>query len=281
MPVRYASLLAVIILALSIGACSSLTGSSEIADLETQNAQLQGTIQMVGTPMLTIAALEQQATQNVVYQAQMTQSAVQLLAVQATLTVLELGGGSAAFQPTSQPQSPVITGDNPPPQQTSPPAAAALTQTSPGSAGTPVAGTQFTQTVTATDRDSQDCAVGVTSTFAPATNTIYVVTRINTLTAGSVIGARWTANGELFFDDVECWIPRQNYTNICAYCSIVPDGATFDTGQWVVELTLDGQLMAQAQFQVGEGSPQPSPQTTPSPDAMSATGQTGTSFKGN
>ncbi|MBN1562872.1 MAG: hypothetical protein JXA10_03475 [Anaerolineae bacterium] len=255
MPTRYAALLVMIMMALSVGACSSLTGGSEVADLETQNAQLQSTIQMVGTPLLTIAALEQQATQNVVFQAQVTQLAVQLLSSQATLTVLELSGGGAVAvqQPTPQPQSPIVSNNNnnAAPQATLPAANPAITP-SPAAAGdtTNSSGTQFTQTVTSTGRDNQDCAVGVTSTFSPSTDTIYVVTRINTLTAGSVIGARWTVDGEVYLDDTECWIPTRNYANICAYCSVVPDGAIFQSGQWTVELTLNSQLLSQVQFVV-------------------------------
>ena len=267
MPTRHATLLIIMILALSVTACSSITGDTEIANLETQNAQLQSTIQMVGTPMLTIAALEQQATQNVVFQAQMTQSSVQLLSVQATLTVLELSGGALAAQPTLQPQSPIVSDNNTPqPQPTVLPANSGLTPSpaTVNSASNP-SGTQFSQTVTATDRDDQDCAVGVTSTFAPSTDTIYVFTRINTLSAGSVVGARWSVNGELFFDDTECWIPRQNYENICAYCSIVPDGALFDPGQWTVELTLNSQRLSQAQFQITGGD---LAQSTEEPDQM-------------
>lgn len=270
---RYAALLVFIMMALSVGACSSLTGNTEVADLETQNAQLQGTIQMVGTPMLTIAALEQQATQNVVFQAQMTQSSVQLLAAQATLTVLQLGGGSGLVaQPTLQPQSPVITDPLPPQTSSAADVANSAITPSPAADAANPSGTQFSQTVTATDRDNQDCAVGVTSTFPPATDTIYVFTRINTLTAGSVVGARWTANGALFFDDTECWIPRQNYSNICAYCSIVPDGAVFESGQWIVELTLNGQTLSQVQFQVTGGD---TSQPTQEADEMNANPDTG------
>ena len=90
--------LALIILVLS--ACGTVTGGAKIDELETKNAQLQATIDVVGTPVLTIMALEQYATQNVVLQARLSQAENESLAARATLTVLELGGGGVAMQPT-------------------------------------------------------------------------------------------------------------------------------------------------------------------------------------
>jgi hypothetical protein len=227
-------------LALSLAACDSITQSGEIADLETQNAQLQGTLDMVGTPMFTMMALEAAATQNMVLQVQLSQAQGTALAANATLTVLQLSG-NLAFQPTPIPAVP--------PGDQSPGFA-----TTPAPAPSPAAGgasqTRFTQTVTASDKDAQDCPLGVATTFDASTPAIYVNTQINYLPAGSTFGARWTVNGKLFFDDVQCWVPDKDWYNICAYCSIVPDGTLFETGTWTVELLLDGQVWAQAQFQV-------------------------------
>jgi hypothetical protein len=36
----------------------------------------------------------------------------------------------------------------------------------------------------------------------------------------------------------------------------VPDGPTFPTGSWMVEMLLDGQLMSQTQFQVIDSTQQ-------------------------
>jgi hypothetical protein len=154
-----------------------------------------------------------------------------------------MGGGSFA-----QPTSPAIgVTPNTNPSVTTPPAA--LT---PAPTTNPGAQTQFTQTVMANGRDQYDCPQGVMSVFPPATSAIYVITRVNVLKTGSTLGARWTVNGDVFYDDVECWIPDQDWYDICAYCSIVPDGDAFESGQWTVDLTLDGQTMAQARFVVGE-----------------------------
>jgi hypothetical protein len=245
--------LALIILVLS--ACGTVTGGDKIDELETKNAQLQATIDIVGTPVLTIMALEQYATQNVVLQARLSQAENESLAARATLTMLQLGSGGIAMQPT--PPAPNISVDPnsqlPPDQQTPFPAEAA-----PAPTDTNISQTQFSQTVTATDRDQQDCPIGVSSVFSPDTSTIYVNTHINYLPAGSTLSAQWTVNGSLFFDDVECWIPNQDYFNICAYCSIVPDNGAFETGDWSVQLLLDGQAMSQANFQIVDSTQQSS-----------------------
>jgi hypothetical protein len=225
--------------ALVLSACDTITHNTELRDLETHNAQLQGTIQGLGTPMLTIVALQQAATQNVVLQAQLSQAQNDALAAQATLTVLQLTGGGGAIQATPIPPS-VPAGDQP-----------SGLPTPPASGGS---ATAFTQTVTATGRNAQDCPTGVTSTFEITTGTIYVNARINYLPAGSTLGARWTANGALFFDDTECWVPDQDYYDICAYCSIVPDGPAFEAGNWTVELLFNGQVLSQTQFQVVDSS---------------------------
>jgi len=246
--------LALIALALVLSACDTVTGRSDIRALETRNAQLQGTIDVLGTPIMTIVALQQAATQNALLQAQLSQAQNEALAAKATLTVLELSGGIRA---TPAPAIVVPGG------QAGPIITPALT---PGSAQT-----QFTNTVTATGHDSQDCPVGISSVFETTTPEIFVNTQINFIPAGSTLGARWMVNGSLFFDDVKCWVPDRDYTNICAWCSIVPDGPAFEAGNWTVELLLNGQLMSQAQFQVASPGGQPSAATTPAPTESGVT----------
>ncbi len=240
---------ALLALLMLLSACGALTGSNDIAALETQNAQLQGTIQMYGTPALTMDALAQAATQGAILRVQLTESAVELLAAQATLTVLQLAGGGAAALPTTPtPPPPALPADGQLPTPTPPPQNPAAPQQ-----------THFTDTVVATGRDELDCPLGVGASFPPTVGELLVNTRIDYLPAGSQIGAKWYANGQLYFDDVNCWTPPQTYENICAYCSIVPNGPAFETGTWRVELYLNGQLMAQTQFRI-EGTPTPPPQ---------------------
>jgi hypothetical protein len=229
-----------LVLLLALTACSTLTGSAEIEQLETRNAQLQSTIEVLGTPLATITALQDAATQAVLLEAQLAVAQNEALAARATLTVLELTGGGGAMAPTQQALA-APPGDQPPMLATGVP--------------TPIGtGTRFTETVTATGRDAQDCPTGVTSAFAPDTSAIYVITRVNVLPAGSTLSARWTVNGQLFYDDTQCWVTDREWVDICAYCSIVPEGATFESGEWMVELLLDGQLMSQAQFRVGDAA---------------------------
>ena len=102
----YHSLMLLLLLfgALVLSACDALVPTGDIAALETRNAQLQGTIEVMGTPVQTIAALQQAATQAVVLEARVAQAEADALAARATLTVLELtGGGAVAAQPTSAP----------------------------------------------------------------------------------------------------------------------------------------------------------------------------------
>ncbi len=242
--------IASLLLILALVGCDTFTGSDQIADLETRNAQLQGTIEIVGTPALTIAALEQAATQNVVFQAQLTESAVNLLQAESTLTVYELGGGAGvvaapgANNAAATPLPAAPPGDQPAAVPTPSPSA---TQQS----------SSFSGTVIATGLDDADCPLGIMSTIDNTTPELYVNTRISRLFAESQISARWYVNGELYFDDVQCWIPDRDWVNICAYCSVTPDGATFPVGSWSVELYLDGQLMSETRFQVFDSTAAP------------------------
>ncbi len=232
---------ALVVLLALLSACGALTGSSDIAALETQNAQLQGTIQMYGTPVLTMDALAQAATQGAISNVQLTASAVELLAAQATLTVLQLaGGGGAALPTTSTPPAPAVSADGQIPSPAPSQNASAPQQT------------HFTDTVVATGRDDLDCPLDINTTFPPTAGELLVNTHIDYLPAGAQISAKWYVNGELYFDDTNCWTPTQTYENICAYCSVVPNGPTFRAGNWTVELYLNGQMMAQTQFLIEE-----------------------------
>jgi hypothetical protein len=245
------------LIAMIISACDTISGA-KIDELETKNAQYQATIDAIGTPHLTVIALEQYATQNVVLQARLSQAENESLAARATLTVLEMGGASGVqITPAAPDVAAVQPGPQIQPQETPIAGGGAAITPTPGTRITASNGvTQFSQTVTATGLDSSDCAVGVTSVFDPSEDMIYVNTRIDFLPSGSQLSAKWTVNGELYLDDTQCWIPNQDYSNICAYCTVTPNSGAFTAGDWTVELLLDGQSMAQTTFQVaGAGAP--------------------------
>ncbi len=226
-----------------LSACGAFSGGPSVADLETQNAQLQATINEMGTPAATLAALEMTADRGIVLQAEANNAAATAVSAQATLTMLQLGG-AGFIQATPAPGA----GGSPADGQVS--QAPAGAPTPPGQAS------NFSNTTTATGRDDLDCPLGETAVFEAAEDTIYVIARIADLPAGSTLSARWYANGSLFFEDAQCWTPQQDWVDVCAYCSIVPDGPTFPTGSWMVEMLLDGQLMSQTQFQVIDSTQQ-------------------------
>jgi len=223
---------------LLLGACDSINGSSDANDLETKSAQLQGTIDGLGTPASTIVILQMTADRSLALQAELNAAQGTVIALQGTLTTFQLGSGIASG-PT--PGAPQVT----PGQPTTNDVAAVPSGT----------GTTFTQTTTATGiRSTDGCPDGASSIFEAFEDQIYVVTTANNLTAGSVVGARWTANGTIFFDDTACWNVPQDYASICTYCSIVPDQGAFESGNWTVEMSLNGQVLSQVQFQVVDSS---------------------------
>ena len=241
MRVSYRSGLVAVIAGLLLSACGAFSGGPSVGDLETQNAQLQATINEMGTPAATLAALEMTADRGIVLQAEANNAAATAVAAQATLTMLQLGGSGMVNQSTPAPGG----GGSPADGQV------------PAGAPTPAGqASNFSNTTTATGRDDLDCPLGETAVFEATEDTIYVIARIADLPAGSTLSARWYANGSMFFDDAQCWVPQQNWVDVCAYCSIVPDGPTFPTGSWMVEMLLDGQLMSQTQFQVIDSTQQ-------------------------
>lgn len=237
----WSGVLVLLVTALLVSACD-LAGGTEVSDLETRNAQLQGTIDVMGTPGATIAALEMTAERSLMLQAEMNNVQGTALAVQGTLTAQQLGGGG--FVQSNPPAAPAID------------AASGGGQTAnvtPGGEVPSSSGTTFYQTTTATGRDNQDCPVGETAIFDSNVGVIYVITRASNLKAGSTISARWTANGTMINEGI-CWTPDSDWADVCAYCDISAETGLFETGSWTVELLLDDQLLSQAQFQVVDQS---------------------------
>lgn len=240
----------VAVLVIVASGCGALPGSTEVSDLETRNAQLQGTIDGLGTPAATIAALAMTADRGMMMQAELSNVQGTALAAQATLTVQQYGGG--ANSNVTVPQTTPIDGG----------AAVPMTPATPdgsGSGTTSTNGTEFYETTIADARDTYDCPLNSTTVFDTTDTTIYAIVRVRNLQAGSTISARWSANGALY-EESACWTPTENWDDVCAYCDLSPKDVTFETGSWSVEMLLDDERLSQATFQVVEPStPTPTP----------------------
>jgi len=221
------------VLALALGACDTFTDTTSVSDLETEVFQIKATLGQMGQAGTAIAELQLTADNSLLIESERNNAEATAFAAQATLTSLNRGG---------VPVQPNVAGG-----------AGTLPGATPEPGTTPVGdiGTTLTDTTTATGVRSQDgCALDQTAVFNTSEDQIYVVTTLTDLRAGTVFGVRWLANGTLFHEELECWIPTADWDQVCAYCSIVPNGPSFETGEWSVELLLDGQLYSQAQFQV-------------------------------
>ncbi len=222
-------------LSLTLGACDTFMDTTSVSDLETEVFQIKATLDQMGQSGTAIAELQLTADQSLVLETERNSAEATAFAAQATLTAMNRGG--VPVQPNVAGGAGTMPGATPEPGATPPPAS----------------GTTFSDTTTTTGIRSQDgCAVDRTSVFNSTEDQIYVVTTLTNLKAGAVFGVRWFANGVLFHEERECWIPNRDWDQVCAYCSIVPDAPNyvFDVGEWSVELLLDGQLYSQAQFQV-------------------------------
>lgn len=237
-------MLAVIIV---LSGCEALPGSTEISDLETRNAQLQGTIDGMGTPAATIAALAMTADRSMMLQAELSNLQGTALAAQSTLTVQQLSGGSGPLT-----QAPGASGG----EMVAAPTGAATPDGGGGSGDGAVVstgGTTFYETTLARSRDSFDCPLNATTSFDTSDTVIYSIVRVSNLRAGSTIGVRWYANGVLV-EEGQCWTPNQDWEDVCAYCDLRPSDTVFEAGSWSVEMLLDGEVMSQANFQVAGSS---------------------------
>lgn len=221
------------VLTLALGACDTFTDTTSVSDLETEVFQIKATLDQMGQAGTAIAELQLTADNSLLIESERNNAEATAFAAQATLTSLNRGGVSV--QPNVAGGAGTLPGATP----------------EPGTTPMSDIGATLTDTTTATGVRPQDgCAMDQTAVFNTSEDQIYVVTTLTDLRAGTVFGVRWFANGTLFHEELECWIPTADWDQVCAYCSIVPDGASFETGEWSVELLLDGQLYSQAQFQV-------------------------------
>ncbi|WP_119068506.1 hypothetical protein [Aggregatilinea lenta] len=233
------------VMVIAASGCGALPGSTEVSDLETRNAQLQGTIDGLGTPAATIAALAMTADRGMMMQAELSNVQGTALAAQATLTVQQYGGSGSSN--VAVPQTTPIDGNTAPMTPATPDAGGAST----GSLSTN--GTEFYETTIADARDAYDCPLNSTTVFDVSDPVVYAIVHVRNLQAGSTISARWFANGALY-DESSCWTPTENWDDVCAYCDLSPKDVTFETGSWSVEMLLDNERLSQATFQVVDNS---------------------------
>lgn len=220
-------------LTLALGACDTFTDTTSVGDLETEVFQIKATLEQMGQAGTAIAELQLTADNSLVLEAERNNAEATAFAAQATLTSLNRGG--VAVQPNVAGGAGSLPGATP----------------EPGATPMSDSGTTLTNTTTTTGIRSQDgCAMEASTAFSAAEDEIYVVTTLNNLRAGAVLGVRWFANGTLYSEEPECWIPDADWDQVCAWCRIVPDGPSFAPGDWSVELLLDGRLISQTQFQV-------------------------------
>ena len=235
---KWLSLL-VAVLALALSACDTFMDTTSVSDLETEVFQVKATLDQMGQAGTQIAALQLTADNSLVLESDRNNAEATAFAAQATLTSMNRGG--VAVQPPASDGS----------------GAGTLPDGTPEGAITPIAGgaggTSFSGTTTTTGTRPEDgCAMNQTAAFEASEDEIYVVTTLTNLQAGSTFGVRWLANGTLYAEEPECWVPDQDWDQVCGWCRIVPSATdnAFPTGDWSVELLLDGQVYSQAQFQV-------------------------------
>ena len=95
-----------------------------------------------------------------------------------------------------------------------------------------VEGMQFVEVGTTTSvRDSDGCADGLQSQFAPDTGSIYITTRALNIQAGTLMGVEWRYDGEIAYQ--ENFVVPVDDDNYCIWFNIV---APFSAGNWTVRL---------------------------------------------
>ena len=229
------------VLTLALSACDAFMETTSVSDLETEVFQVKATLEQMGQAGTQIAELQLTADNSLVLESERNNAEATAFAAQATLTSMNRGG--VAMQPSVSDNAGAGTLPNGTPESLITPIAG----------GDATTGTTLSGTTTTTGTRQQDgCAMDQTTVFDTSEDQIYVVTTFNNLRAGSVFGVRWMANGALYTEEPECWVPNQDWDQVCGWCSIVPNPTdnVFPAGEWTVELLLDGQVQSQAQFQV-------------------------------
>jgi hypothetical protein len=234
------------ILAFPISACSTVTGTSEVSELETKQFQLEGTIEAMGTPAATIQVLQLTAEHSISLLADLTVAQATIIAMQNSVSDVQSSPQYTPAYTGQQVGMPSAGGG----LETTTPDAPLIDASSSPSTSNVTANTTLLPVTMATLKDnSNDCAIDSASTFEIYEDIIYAVVTFPEIFANSSVSARWTTSG-MVYDESECWPVPSNFTNVCSNCYITPKAGTFDPGMWNVEIMLDGQVIGQAQFQI-------------------------------
>lgn len=95
--------------------------------------------------------------------------------------------------------------------------------------------------VTAANVGSDDCAVGVTSTFSASSDRIYVVATAYNIQPGTLIVSRWYREGQQIV--THDFTPNFEINDACIWFFIDQTDAAFTPGSWGVDLEINGAVV--------------------------------------
>jgi hypothetical protein len=99
--------------------------------------------------------------------------------------------------------------------------------------------------VTAAEVGSNDCALAAVTTFTPDTTKIYVVATASNIAAGTTLSAQWYLDTTLLTKQE--FAPDQDINNNCIWFYAEPVDFPFATGNYRVELFINGASISGAQ----------------------------------
>jgi hypothetical protein len=120
-----------------------------------------------------------------------------------------------------------------------------------GTPTTPIPGTEPTLTsiVMAEGVGSDDCALGVTTTFTTATPEIYVVATALNIQPGTTIVSRWQLGGQEIVHD---FTPDFAIDQNCIWFFVDQVDTPFIAGNWNVQLEINGVAVGTVSFSITE-----------------------------
>lgn len=120
-----------------------------------------------------------------------------------------------------------------------------LPQITPTPGGAPT----LTNIVMSENVGSDDCAVGVTSTFSASAQQIYVVATALNITPGTNIVSRWEVGGQEIVHD---FTPDFEIDQNCIWFFIDQVDTAFTPGNWNVQLEINGSTVGTVNFSISE-----------------------------